>query len=121
MVMMGGAVLEQVMEVVREEAREEQEEEEAGSSPGKAGSMSREELNRTLETMVRSTGEGKTSLCLTCGRVFRDRSSAMVHGEVHLNLAHPCTVCGRNFKTRNSLSNHYKSAHNQKRVYALSL
>ena len=98
----------------REEVEERKEREEAMV-------RDRSKLNRTLEGMVERTGERNLHRCTSCGKVSRDRSSAMVHCELHLHLSIPCTICGRTFRTRNALSKHLGDAHNQKRAYALNL
>lgn len=60
--------------------------------------------------MVRRCSDGKYE-CLSCGKMFGEKSKAKRHAEIHLNMAHACIVCGKTFKTRNTLGHHYSQQH----------
>ena len=107
--------------VKKEEVREDSEEVEERREVEESMARDRTKLNLALEGMVERTGEKNLHRCTSCGKVSRDRSSAMVHCELHLHLSIPCSICGRTFRTRNALSKHLGDAHNQKRAYALNL
>jgi len=77
------------------------------------------EINQQLLTSIERTGgrQGYHSSyrCKTCGRVSRDRNTAMKHCETHLGLAHTCTICSVVYKSRRTLAKHYIKIHKIRR------
>lgn len=83
------------------------------------GNMDRkQELNQTLASMLEEVtlyGEDGVWLrrfkCLQCGKLTKQKTHAMEHCEVHLDLNNPCKVCGKSYRSRSSLYCHLRKVH----------
>ena len=78
-------------------------------------------LNKQLEMMiVRVNTTDRSFRCQECGKVSRDKCTALRHCETHLGLTLTCTICGSKCRTRRVLSDHYARVHGVKRRVSFS-
>jgi len=91
---------------------------EVGSSHKRV--MSGMELNVLLDGMVEVVvGEGVR--CTTCRHLFANKTRALLHCELHLQLAQPCLMCSKAFGSRATLSRHYFEGHSLKYISPFAL
>jgi len=91
---------------------------EVGSSHKRV--MSGMELNVLLDGMVEVVvGEGVR--CTTCRHLFTNKTRALLHCELHLQLAQPCLMCSKAFGSRATLSRHYFEGHSLKYISPFAL
>ena len=71
-----------------------------------------EALDQKLSEMLE--GNGRSKICIPCGKISRDMTDAKLHAETHIDgLNFPCQHCDKSFRTRKAFRSHMDRYHRQ--------
>ena len=71
-----------------------------------------EALDQKLSEMLE--GNGRSKICIPCGKISRDMTMAKLHAETHIDgLNFPCLHCDKSFRSRKAFRIHMDRYHRQ--------